>query len=248
MTIQGFNQKVLISGHTVEEYKYKTKTQIRGYKRGTRTEKIKSKKEGKKKGNSEKTKFAINRAKTQIRRLISANEDLTKFLTLTSKITDIAQSNRFFNLFTQKMRGRFPEFKYLAILEFQKDTDFYGVIKPDGGAVHYHIVCNLRYVKATEIAKIWSHGSIQIEMKKNDNLWQYLCKYLQKDMSDSRMTGKKKYFGSRGLNRPLEIIGDQAEAFMTSNTTLELIAEKTFLNEYAGEVDYKMYKIHDSPA
>ena len=67
----------------------------------------------------------------------------------------LQEANRLFNLFTQRMKDKFPEFQYFAVIEFQKDIDFYGKIKPDGGAVHYHLLCNLRYVISKKIEKIW---------------------------------------------------------------------------------------------
>jgi len=245
MTTERFNHKVIISGFEVEHYEYLTKIQIRGYKRKKRKEKIVDKTIKKeKKENPEKTKFSANRTRTQIRRITNSNPELNKFLTLTTKITDIDKANKLFNLFVPRMKDRFSEFRYLSVPEFQKDVDFYGVKKPDGGAVHYHIVCNLRYVRSKVIEEIWGHGFINIkEIKKGTNLGSYLCKYLRKEMFDKRMFGKKKYFCSQDLKRPLEITGDNAEAFVCENSELKLIKKISFQNEYSGDVLLKLYNI-----
>lgn len=248
MKTERFNHKVIISGFEVEHYEYLNKIQIRGYKRKKRKEKIVDE-IVKKKENPEKTKFSVNRTRTQIRRITNTNFELNKFLTLTSKITDIEKSNNFFNLFIQRMKNRFSEFRYLAVPEFQKDVDFYGVKKPDGGAVHYHIVCNLRYVRSKEIETIWGHGFIKIKrIEKGTNLGSYLCKYLRKEMFDKRMFGKKKYFCSQDLKRPLEIIGGNAEAFMCENSSLKFIKETPLKNEYTGDVLIKLYNIKNFTA
>ncbi len=243
--IKAFNIKTIIAGREVEEYTYKNKSVIRGYRRRSRQSK---KDKGEKKEQTEKTKFSINRTRTEIRRRVNSNPELTKFLTLTTTMTDIEQANKEFNLFTQRMKDRFPEFQYLAVPEFQKDVDFHGNVKPNGGAVHYHILCNLRYVPAKEIGlDIWKCGTIDIRrIDRASNLGRYICKYLQKDMFDKRMFGKKKYFCSRDLNKPLELIQEDAIFFMDSvKKDLELKAEKTFYNEYSGEVDYKLFRFKD---
>lgn len=83
MVTERFTYKIVISGDGVEEYKYKTKVQIRGYKRKKRKKKIKDDTKKEAKENPEKTRFAINRTRTQMRRTLACNTDLDKFLTLT---------------------------------------------------------------------------------------------------------------------------------------------------------------------
>ena len=247
MKTQRFNRKVIISGSEVEYYTYKSKMQVRGYKRRKRkAKKVKTKEE---KENPEKTKFAVNRARTQIRRLESANSDFDKFLTLTSKMTDFTKASRAFNLFTQKMKARFPEFSYLAVPEFQKDIDFFGKVKPDGGALHYHVVCKLPYIKNKTLEKIWGKGFVKIEaIKKNSKLGSYLCKYLQKEMFDKRMFGKKKYFCSQNIKRPVEIIGDDSRWFMRKNPALKFKSKMPFDNKYTGKVIYKRFGLKNITA
>jgi hypothetical protein len=244
MNTERFSDKVIISGLEVEHYEYLSKMQVRGYKRKPRKEKVKEEFKKQPKENTEKTKFSVNRTRTQIRRLTNTNYELNKFLTLTSKITDIDKSNKIFNLFTQRMKTRYPKFMYIAVLEFQKDIDHFGIAKPDGGAVHYHIICNIPYVKSKELEEIWGQGFIKIKrIKKDTNLGDYLCKYLQKEMFDKRMFGKKKFFCSRDLKRFIELIGETAKQFMNENSTLTFVKKRGYSNEYAGDVSHKFYKM-----
>jgi hypothetical protein len=240
MVTERFTYRIVISGDGVEEYKYKTKVQIRGYKRKKRKKKIKDDTKKEVKENPEKTRFAINRTRTQIRRNLACNSDLDKFLTLTSKITDIKKANKYFNLFTQKINIPYPDFRYLSVPEFQDDIDFFGKLKPDGGAVHYHVVCNLPYVDQNEIAEIWGQGFIKIKrIEKGKNMMSYLSKYLEKEMRDKRMFRKKKYFCSQNLKRPVEMIGDLAKEFMAVNSnSLKFKKTSEFENQYSGEVDH----------
>ena len=243
--IKAFTNKVIIAGQEVEHYNYKSKPVIRGYRRHARQTREEN---DFKKEQTEKTKFSVNRTRSEIRRKVNANPQLKKFLTLTSSMTDIGQANKEFNLFTQRMKDRFPEFQYLAVPEFQKDVDFHGNIKPNGGAVHYHLLCNLRYVPANKIGlDIWKCGGINIKrIDRASNLGRYICKYLQKDMFDKRMFGKKKYFCSRDLEEPLEILEDEAMFFLeATKSDRKLLSEKTFYNEYSGEVDYKLFQFNN---
>lgn len=235
-------ERLFISGLEIEHYRYNEKPIIRNYKRKKRKEKKENNIEKKQ---DKKSNFAINRTRREIRRLVNSNTGLIKFLTLTTAISDIKKANGFFNLFTQRMKSHFSEFQYLAVIEFQKDVDFFGNKKVDGGAVHYHLLCNLRYVKSEDLAKIWKHGFIKIKRVNHvDNLGRYLSKYLQKDMFDERMFGKKKFFCSQDLERPVEIINDEAKFFIQDNyKNMKMTWEATFRDDYRGEIDYKIFHL-----
>ncbi|MDD5397298.1 MAG: hypothetical protein PHW24_04595 [Candidatus Moranbacteria bacterium] len=244
MTTERFTYKIIVSGEGVEEYKYKTKVQIRGYKRKKRKKKIKDDIKKEVIENSEKTRFSINRTRTGMRRILQCNPNLDKFLTLTSKITDITKANKCLNLFTQKIKKPYPDFEYFSVPEFQNDIDFFGKVKPDGGAVHHHVLCNLPYVDQKEIAEIWGQGFIKIKrIEKGKNMMSYLSKYLEKEMRDKRMFRKRKYSCSQNLKRPVELIGEQAEEFMTTNNnSLKFKKASEFENQYSGEVDHNDFE------
>ncbi|MGM9458151.1 rolling circle replication-associated protein, partial [Lacticaseibacillus rhamnosus] len=74
-----------------------------------------------------------------VRRLVLANFDAgSKFVTFTfaENVKDIDQANREWKKFVQRLRRRYGDFKYLSVIEFQKR-----------GAVHYHMISDLPYVK-----------------------------------------------------------------------------------------------------
>ena len=230
-------EKVIISRTEIEHYRNLDKPVLRGYKR--------RKREGNKepKEQTEKARFSVFRTITGIRRILDMNPQLIKFLTLTTTITDVAKANRLFNLFTQRMKDKYPEFQYFAVIEFMPDIDFHGNKKPDGGEVHYHLLCNLRYVISKELAKIWGNGFIKILRKREaDSLREYLSKYFWKDMKDKRLFRKKKYFCSQDLERPVELINEEANFFMKdSDKNFDLIEEQTFKNDYRGNILYRRY-------
>lgn len=240
-------EKIIISGFEVEQYQYKDKPVMRNYKRKKR-EKRKDENNDDKKPKA-KAKSSISHTRKDIRRIINSNPQLNKFLTLTTVETDLTKMNNLFNLFTQRMKDRFSEFQYFSIIEFQKDIDFFGKVKPDGGAVHYHLLCNLRYVKSDEIEKIWGHGFIKIKRVNHvTNLGAYMSKYLQKDMYDTRLFGKKKFFCSQDLKRPTEIINEEARTYKKDNLdNLEKKWESTFYVDYRGEIIYRSFHMKKRP-
>lgn len=248
--LQVFDQKVIISGNEIEQYIYKDKAVLRGYVRRKRKNNGKEKEKEDKKEQKDKTAFSANRTRTEIRRKVNANPQLNKFLTLTSTSVHIDEMNKNFNAFTKRMRFPYPDFQYLAVMEFQDDIDFFGKIKPEGGEVHYHLLCNLPWVDQKKIAKIWGQGYIKIKRADRiTNYGRYICKYIRKDMSDKRMFGKKKYFCSQDLEKPVEIIGDDAKFFMKdSDVNLKLIREATWKEEHRGEVLYKLFNFKNTGA
>lgn len=160
-------------------------------------------------------------------------------------MSDLKKSNKCFNTFIRDMKKHHPDFQYFCVVEFQSDIDFFGKLKPNGGAVHYHVLCNLPYVKSQVIADIWKHGFIKIKrINKDANLGKYLSNYLQKDMADKRMFGKNKFSHSQGLQKPAELIGDNARFFMQeASENLDFVWKKKFKeNVYRGKIFYKIYK------
>jgi hypothetical protein len=227
-----FQHRLIISGFEVEYYFYKDKSIYRGFGAREKREKQESEIVGKdEKIQEAKSQSSVNRTRKEIRRRINSNPQLTKFLTLTfgDNITDIATANRKLNLFSQRAKDRWKEFQYLAVPEFQKS-----------GRVHYHLLCDLRYVKSQDIEKVWGEGFINIR-RLYGNLGWYLCKYLNKDMFDKRMFRKKKYFCSQDLKKPMEMVGKKVKVYLEKNSyNLKIIRETNFHNEFIGEVEYKL--------
>ena len=271
--IEKYNYKLIKSGNHLEIYDYKTKDILRGFKKKVRkknmTERDKQKiadftgeprtdidlfnyqelQEKEEQARKAKTKFSLSRTRTNIRRTINANNHLNTFLTLTfaQNITELKQANYVFNQFIKRMKYQDKNFEYIAVPEFQKR-----------GAVHYHLLCNLslpkfrdkseRFIYEQNFAKEhWKQGFITVKpVEKIDNMGAYFCKYLGKDMFDARAFGKKKFFKSQSLSKPIELIGYLAwQFFQRVSQGLKLVFEKTFKSDWTGEVDYKTYQLNE---
>lgn len=240
-----YRLKVVVSGKQVEVYEYE-KDVWRDFSNKKSTKQTPPPKEATQldlftyqERRKQKQAFSLNRTKTEIRRLINTNSQLNKFMTLTfaDNITDLDEANYLFNQFIKRMRYRFPSFEYLAVPEFQKR-----------GAVHYHLACALPYVEGSELETIWSHGMIQINRIDNmETVGVYMTKYLTKELFDERFFGKKKFFRSQSLARPVELIGYWATRIIHRFlSACAPIFERTFLSEHVGSVLYRAYRL-DSP-
>jgi len=243
-----YHQKIINSGKYFELYQYE-----KNLKRDFTRKKKKPKKErvlsdcsieanevNKESEELSKRKDSISRTRTSIRRIINSNPDLTKFYTLTFKenMQDVDIANKHFNKFIMRMNYRFGKFKYIDIIEFQKR-----------GAVHYHFLCNLPFIKAKEIENIWGNGFINIRRIKNvTNLGAYVCKYLQKEMTDKRLFNKKKFFCSKNIEKPISVYNYKAvnaiiEQYDFNN--MKPTYESDFENKYVGKVKYKVFEIEN---
>lgn len=231
-----YYQKVVVSGPVIELYEY-DRIQKRGY-----TLRKRPAFKGQLKLNFEpKTKRMdnINRTRTFLRRLINSNPDLDKFITLTFKenISDITLANRLFAKFIMKLKYRYPDIRYIAVIEFQRR-----------GAVHYHVLMKLPYIEANYLAYIWSHGFVKInEINHVDNVGAYICKYLSKDTTDERMWGKKKFFCSKNLNTPEEFFTKKEVDIIKSAfdlVSVEPVYNLHFDNEWTGGVKYNQYNLN----
>lgn len=177
-------------------------------------------------------------ARTMIRRLIATNENAwhqrLKFITYTfaKNIENLDEANSYWKEFNKKMRKEFGSLKYLAVVEFQKR-----------GAVHYHVLYfNFPYIHNIKerIAKIWGHGFIKIIVLKNiRNIGAYVAKYLQKEMIDSKLVGRKAYFCSRGLWKPIEIRKEKSIAEFLKRHILNAEIEKRYTSSHYGEIIYR---------
>lgn len=242
----GKYEKIIISGHILEVTTYeKLNTSGGGARDGT----------GEHKENNYKQ--TQRRRRNKIRQLITTNFDSSsKFITLTFNnsmdfdITDVKQCNLAFQRFIKRLKYKYSELKYVAVLEFQD--------KNDRGAVHYHMICNLPYIKKSELAEIWGNGFVKINaIDKVDNVGAYVVKYMQKDIDDDRLQGLKAYNCSKGLQQPLELkswdvrISDDE----LRKQLYELMDEKspsyatTYESDKAGKIEYRQYNLirkHDT--
>lgn len=237
--------KVIISGDVVEMYEYEL-----GYLKGFKKEAPGGRTTGEKSENYlENRKATIQRAKRDIRRLINANigqwgTNTAKFMSLTysDNVTDRVQANKNFTKFIQRLNyhiygEKCTKLRYLAVVEYQ-----------ERGAIHYHMITfNMPYIPLKTIQnEIWKHGICWInKIDEVDNVGAYVSEYMGKDeqgKDDERSEGKKLYFSSRNLNKPIEITDKKIVDAVAAALPLEKRKFKTeFQNEHVGKVIYSQF-------
>lgn len=180
--------------------------------------------------------------RSMVRRLAANNFDSSsKFVTLTfaENLTDIERANKAFRDFIKRLRRQVPKFKYLAVIEFQKR-----------GAVHYHLLLDMPYFKASDLGKVWGNGFVKIRRIDNvDNVGAYIVKYMNKDLDDGRLKGKKAYLMSDNLDKPQEYRSWKDSEIGILNGIIEDLEKKgasvvyssTYQSERAGAIAYKQY-------
>ena len=256
--IERVTHKIIRSGDVLEIYEY-SEGYIKGY---TLTEnEINNRKINNRtrtESNSDDTdsrERSLKRAKRDLRRLINANHGqygdqfTSKFLTLTFKenIQDIKQANYEFTKFIKRLNyhcfgTKKANIKYTCVIEFQ-----------ERGAIHYHVIIyNMPYVKSNVIEEVWGNGFIKInKIDDVDNVGAYVSEYLGqaekgqgKDVADDRLQGKKSYFSSKGLFKPIEItdkkVVEQVAAALPEDF---LTYSATYDNEHLGNITYKQYNL-----
>ena len=243
--IYHYDCKVVVSGDVIEIYRYE-----RGFFKGFINERGRagngSITEEQRERNRE---VSLMRASRDLRRTVNANvwaygkHCPPKFLTLTfgDNITDLDVAHyeykKFIKRLNYKVYGKKCSYlKYTAVPEFQ-----------ERGAVHYHVIFyNLPYTKADVIAKVWGNGFIKInKIDDVDNIGAYVCKYMVKDLDDERLRGRKCYFNSRGLKKPIEVFldYDKLENIKKSLPEQAMTYKGEFENEYTGKIEYEQYNL-----
>lgn len=187
---------------------------------------------------------SIRRARTALIRKINANagqwwdartdrfhKPLFFTFTFEENVTDIPTANKAFSLFTKRLNydvlgTKKATLRYLTVIEFQKR-----------GAVHYHaLFFNVPFTVNlhTRLKKAWSHGHVWYETVKNvKNVGAYVAKYMSKEFDDPRLHGKKLYFGSRGLLKPLvERDSEYVEIYYNLDKILEFSYDTLVYSKY----------------
>lgn len=137
-----------------------------------------------------------------------------QFISFTFKdnVTDLDYANAEYTNFMKRLNYHFFDSKtavakYLTVVEFQKR-----------GAVHFHSVFfNIPVMKVAierktrELAELWTHGFVDIKPIHSTRVGSYIAKYMTKDI-DKRLIGRRRYFCSKGLHKPITITHEY-EAF-----------------------------------
>ena len=226
-----------MSGNIIEVYEYE-KSIVKGETNNRYGRSIEANEED----NTRHRKNTLAKARKMVRRLINANVyksgEKPKFLTLTfnEHITEIEQANYEFKKFRQRLEYDMNiKLEYVAVIEFQKS-----------GRIHFHVVFfNLPYIKANDLANIWANGFIKINAISHvDNIGAYVTKYMTKDNEDERLKGKKSYYTSRGLNKPVEkYLNEKEIANIKKELSHKKVYECKFENEYMGDILYTQYNL-----
>lgn len=228
--------KVIVTGHVIEVYEYEKMPSIPTRRRKESTSNLDLESE------FDNTlldrQHNMQKARNRLRRLITANfDENSKFITLTFKenLTDVKKANYEFMKFIQRLRYRYGNFKYAAVIEFQKR-----------GAVHYHMISDLPYIENSELNKIWGHGFVKInDISHVDNVGAYMIKYMTKDNIDMRLRGLKSYQTSKNLIRPLEFVGDAGEEILKLYRldNKKTVFANIYESKHLGLATYKEYNL-----
>lgn len=262
--IHRVNYKVIKSGDVVELIHY-SKGYLKGFsKKANGSGKAKSPEEDsvnkapqeqeKESEESIRTRSSKRAAKNLVR-IVNANanqygKNLTsKFLTLTfaEDVRDLEVANKEFTGFVRRLnyhfyKERVNKLKYTAVWELTEK-----------GRIHYHVIFyNLPFVKIDKIVKIWKNGIAHIKaIEEVSNVGQYVAKYMSKPDErylQEQYKGKKRYFSSNGLKKPLEV----TEPDLVMDAIIAIFAqdedptyEYEFDSEDLGLITYKSYVLKE---
>ncbi|MDD4752923.1 MAG: hypothetical protein PHT78_06690 [Desulfitobacteriaceae bacterium] len=121
--------------------------------------------------------------------------DYKETKTISPKFQDLSACHAEFKKFIQRMNYRYDNFKYVAVFSKQANT----------GVWHYHMICNLKFIRFDELKEIWGLGSTYIRSMKSKGAMYKTINYCIKNMvaySDN-LKGEKGYLASRSLNRSI---------------------------------------------
>lgn len=250
--------KVIVSGHIVEVYRYEKSVTIGDRPTPERSELEIDEETGEilNRPSNDPEEVRRNngrRAKSELRRLIVSNfsAESDKFLTLTFRdgsvndVTNLDDCNHAFKKFIQRMKRKYDDFKFVVVTEFQDANG--------RGAIHYHMIASLPYIKAGVLEGIWGNGFVrQTKITHVDNLGAYVTKYMTKDVADKRLIGKKAYRTSRNLLRPIVLHGAEASRLLYDHLGVgkkierKAVYEKSYPSEHQGKVTYSEYNLNRS--
>ena len=247
-------QKLIISGKKAELYQYETPIHV-GQKKKTKKKAHRRTKEQvmaevKQNENSAfqievMRDFSLRRTRARIVRLIDSNPDLKVFITLTFNydVPSLIEANPVFKKFIKRLKRKRPDLKYIAVPEFQKDEDYYGRPKPNGGSVHYHLLVNFE-MASSELEALWQVGFVKINRVKHINhMGLYISKYVGKNLFDIRYFGMRKILSSKNLEQPIIItVLKEIKEFMTNAIgNIPPLFERSYRSDWLGMIRYRLY-------
>lgn len=189
--------------------------------------------------------FSLRRTRARIVRLIDSNPDLKVFITLTFNhdVPGLREANPIFKKFIKRLKRKRPNLKYVAVPEFQSDTDFYGRQKINGGSVHYHVLVNFE-MASSELEALWKHGFVKINRVRHINhMGLYVSKYVGKNLFDVRYFGMRKVLASKNLEQPIIItaLKEIKEFVKNAIGNIPPVFENFYRSDWLGIIRYRLY-------
>lgn len=192
---------------------------------------------------------SVKRLRRNFTRLVQtqlAGKGAPAFLTLTFvSNADIEFGLLCFKDFNRRAKKEFGDsFSFIAVPEFQKR-----------GAIHFHLLVwgiADHYVKkerATRyIQSLWARGFVDIiPTDGSPKLASYLSKYMQKALQDPRLYGRRAYYCSRNVMRPVlyktSAVVNYAKEIL--GVDIELLTERNYSTQWLGAGNYQVYKVID---
>jgi len=236
-----FHYKYVISGDHLETYKYQ------GPKRDMQSRKL-SRPKRNKQTDKDKNRHT-RRSRTEVRRIVNTNcgrfHGIDKFLTLTYARAeeDLDTAHRDFDRFMKRFKRAYGNFQYLAVPALQWSRfEKYGV-----KVWHFHIALfGVPYLDKDKLAAMWGQGFVDIRrIQDYENPGQYIGRYLQQDFDSPDLEGRRKYYTSQGLQRPVKGETNNIETLLTEHhlTDHSLTFRSNYENEYVGKVQYSHYDL-----
>ncbi len=185
---------------------------------------------------------AVRRARSKLRQLIlSIRADHLLTLTYRENVSDFSRSCADFSKFVRLIKGKMPDWAYVAIAEQQKR-----------GAWHWHLgVCGRQNVDL--LRECWRHvveeGNIDVKPPKRTTkhrqlaLVKYLGKYLAKGFKEgNRELNARRFRASRGIQVPAQLLQLPQDYYGRVRTFVE-----GQLYSVGGQVGY-VWEANDAPA
>jgi len=227
-----YTQKLLVTGKTAELYTYSKPVYygFQAYKKGA----LIIKREAKPRSDS-----SVKRARKNVRRITNSNPGMDKFLTLTfaKHITDVKTANYEFKKFRQRLERFFGrKFKYICVIEFMKN-----------GRIHFHLMLDIPFIPWQDIIRIWGQGRPEIQfIRDKQKTGAYISKYISKGLDDIRLYGKKTYFYSRLVLKPLISFFKNCsidEYLHLFYPRIKGLKSFSYFNEHRGQVMYTLLQL-----
>jgi len=256
------NTKVILTGSIIQVYQYADKSLAYGSYVSGRNKagrKIDVIDEASKLRKAESRKKSKQRSGVRFRELIISNAwhwvdpfgnpYAPIFITFTfeNDIRDVGIANAYFSCFINRLNrkvfggSRRCNLKYVSVIEFQD-------LNRDG-VVHYHTIFFNLPINDTDILfKLWGHGFItKMELKELDEIesvGMYASKELSADNNDDRLDGRKHYFSSRGLFKPIKVRDQSQAQAIVELIPKECMVRKCVFGGYQGRVEHACYHLN----